>query len=260
MHDVRDPGTLHTVFCDLVAGACGAADVTLGRVVDDRWHPWPTCAVPLPVDRSVPMRPTSPEHRAALERRPTIRRVAVDGPPPFVEHAETARYVVLPLVTSRGVVGLAHAAVAPVDDELDAARRDMLWVLASSYARLHERASLRAHLAAAERHVRDATTTLLAQATAILDAETSLHRDRRPQNATGPLRRPAGGPPLDHLTPRQRQIARLLAAGESNAAIAQTLVIAEGTVKTHVKAVMRKIGAATRAEAIALLHGRPTRQ
>jgi DNA-binding NarL/FixJ family response regulator len=47
------------------------------------------------------------------------------------------------------------------------------------------------------------------------------------------------------------QILQLMANGASNADIASRLYIANGTVKSHVKHVLRKLGAANRAEAVA---------
>ena len=44
------------------------------------------------------------------------------------------------------------------------------------------------------------------------------------------------------LSPREQDVARLLASGASNDAIAQTLFLSENTVKTHVKAVLAKLG------------------
>ncbi|MGW5375800.1 LuxR C-terminal-related transcriptional regulator [Nocardia sp. NPDC003999] len=54
------------------------------------------------------------------------------------------------------------------------------------------------------------------------------------------------------LTRREVQIVRLLAAGDSNARIARKLTISEGTVKTHITRVLRKLGAANRAEAVSI--------
>lgn len=42
-----------------------------------------------------------------------------------------------------------------------------------------------------------------------------------------------------------------MGAGHTNARIARRLVISEGTVKSHVKHILRKLGAANRAEAVA---------
>ncbi|MEV0685199.1 LuxR C-terminal-related transcriptional regulator [Nocardia sp. NPDC050378] len=54
------------------------------------------------------------------------------------------------------------------------------------------------------------------------------------------------------LTRREVQIVRLLAQGDSNARIARRLTISEGTVKTHITRVLRKLGAANRAEAVSI--------
>ena len=52
------------------------------------------------------------------------------------------------------------------------------------------------------------------------------------------------------LTPRQQEILRLIAQGLTNAAIAERLVITEGTVKWHVKQILAKTGSSNRAEAV----------
>ena len=53
----------------------------------------------------------------------------------------------------------------------------------------------------------------------------------------------------DALTDREREILRALATGRSNKMIARELSIAEGTVKVHVKNVLRKLGLRSRVEA-----------
>ena len=60
--------------------------------------------------------------------------------------------------------------------------------------------------------------------------------------------RPA--PALDELTPRELEVLRLLARGMTNKAIAAKLEISEHTVKFHVNAVMSKLGAESRTEAV----------
>jgi LuxR family maltose regulon positive regulatory protein len=56
---------------------------------------------------------------------------------------------------------------------------------------------------------------------------------------------------VEPLTDREREVLRLLAAGRSNQAIAEELVVAVGTVKRHVSNIMSKLGVQSRLEAVA---------
>lgn len=55
--------------------------------------------------------------------------------------------------------------------------------------------------------------------------------------------------PFSELTPRELEILCLLAEGQSNKVIARNLGISDGTVKLHVKAVLRKLNVHSRVEA-----------
>ena len=55
--------------------------------------------------------------------------------------------------------------------------------------------------------------------------------------------------PFSSLTPREHEILCLLAEGQSNKLIARNLGISDGTVKLHVKAILRKLGIHSRVEA-----------
>ena len=59
----------------------------------------------------------------------------------------------------------------------------------------------------------------------------------------------AASPLVEPLSPQELRVLRLLAAGRSNTAIAQELVISTNTVKTHVKNIYRKLGISSREEA-----------
>jgi predicted ATPase/DNA-binding CsgD family transcriptional regulator len=67
----------------------------------------------------------------------------------------------------------------------------------------------------------------------------------------GPRRRPAFGWPS--LTPAERDVADLVAAGLTNPEIAARLGVSAGTVKDHVSSVLRKLGVRTRAELAAAI-------
>jgi two-component system NarL family response regulator len=56
----------------------------------------------------------------------------------------------------------------------------------------------------------------------------------------------------ERLTERELQTLVLMAEGKSNKIIARTLTISEGTVKTHVKSVLEKLGATSRTEAVSV--------
>ena len=61
----------------------------------------------------------------------------------------------------------------------------------------------------------------------------------------------------DELTPREAEVLKLIAAGQSNREIARTLFVSEATVKTHVNRIFAKTGSRDRAQATryAYTHG-----
>jgi len=63
--------------------------------------------------------------------------------------------------------------------------------------------------------------------------------------------------PFAELTPRELEILECIADGSSNKMIARALEITDGTVKLHVKAILRKLGLRSRVEAAvsAVEHG-----
>ncbi|HSL76564.1 MAG TPA: LuxR C-terminal-related transcriptional regulator [Candidatus Limnocylindrales bacterium] len=63
----------------------------------------------------------------------------------------------------------------------------------------------------------------------------------------------------DALTPREREIAGLVALGLSNRAIADRLVIAPGTVKIHVERILGKLGRTSRVQIATWVHAQPDR-
>ena len=68
----------------------------------------------------------------------------------------------------------------------------------------------------------------------------------------------AGASPGDsELTPREADVLRLIAAGQSNREIARTLFVSEATVKTHVNRIFAKTGSRDRSQALryAYTHG-----
>ena len=56
------------------------------------------------------------------------------------------------------------------------------------------------------------------------------------------------------LTPREREVLRLLASGTSNQAIADALFLSLGTVKVHVTRILAKLGVTSRSAATDYAH------
>jgi DNA-binding NarL/FixJ family response regulator len=63
---------------------------------------------------------------------------------------------------------------------------------------------------------------------------------------------PGAPAPFPRLTERERQVLELVARGYQNARVAHHLGLSEKTVRNHVSAILAKLPAATRAEAVAL--------
>jgi DNA-binding NarL/FixJ family response regulator len=78
-----------------------------------------------------------------------------------------------------------------------------------------------------------------------------------PEHASIPLTGRAAGPlatlhDVEDLTTREREVLALVATGLTNKAIAQRLTISDHTVKFHVAAILAKLGAESRTEAVHL--------
>jgi DNA-binding NarL/FixJ family response regulator len=75
------------------------------------------------------------------------------------------------------------------------------------------------------------------------------HYVARPPAGTSALRGP-----LAELSERETEVLRLVGRGLSNAEIAETLIISQATVKTHVRHVLQKLGLRDRVQAVALAY------
>ena len=73
-----------------------------------------------------------------------------------------------------------------------------------------------------------------------------------PATTAALLQQLRGDGPAPNLTPRESEVLRQVAAGQTNKSIALKLGISEHTVKFHLGSAMTKLGAASRAEAVAI--------
>ncbi len=135
---------------------------------------------------------------------------------------------------------------APIDFEYRIIRPD------GRVRRLHSRAEL---IADAEGNPLRLTGTAqdvteLRAAAEVLETATDLGR-RAAELHGAPARRRPGEDLSKLLTPRQTEILGLVAEGLSNAEIASRLYLGESTVKWHVRKILRALGVANRAQAVA---------
>ncbi|MFZ2049514.1 MAG: helix-turn-helix transcriptional regulator [Solirubrobacteraceae bacterium] len=151
-------------------------------------------------------------------------------------------YVVCAISLQDRAIGFLHAQLSCVSDVDYALDPHLLASYADGLARAFERASLREML---ERHRHE-----LRSAVVWMSGELAEPADRepwRPREAADPT----GEPGADLLTPRETEVLGLLGRGQTNASIASSLMISESTVKFHVKNILLKLGAKSRADAVA---------
>lgn len=99
---------------------------------------------------------------------------------------------------------------------------------------------------------REITAALMAAALGLMVVPAATGRALLPPEATAgaPVAHPDA--PIEPLTARELEVLRLLGSGLGNKTIALRLRISEHTVKFHVGAVMAKLGASSRTEAVAI--------
>lgn len=217
-------------------------------------------AIVLAAPRRWPLAPNT--HEAQLVRMRTAILVAdadehVD--PVIAELLAPRSYVAAPLLVGARVVGFVHAerCGSRLADEGD---RRLIALFAEGAAHVLQRVVLAERFEALRVDVRRMTQVFSDTVDDVCWANIDLAPKRPPIAVAGaePTRsRPgtfaagAGSARLAALlTSREIEVVRLMAAGETNAGIASQLVITEGTVKSHVKRILRKLHAANRAQAV----------
>lgn len=157
-------------------------------------------------------------------------------------------YVVCPVVVEQRVIALIYGGGETGATEVD---RDALAWFAAGVAHLYERAALLGRLYAQRDQVQRMASSTHSVLTELTDADIELQVDSDDVRSAAGRGTPAMRELPGTLTRRELEVLSLMAAGVDNAGIAERLVLAEGTVKSHVKHVFRKLGSSNRAEAVA---------
>jgi DNA-binding CsgD family transcriptional regulator/GAF domain-containing protein len=191
-------------------------------------------------------------HRAALvaDVDPNMR-----GRHAFLAVMGWTEYVAAPVVVEGRTVGFLHGdrgtEARPLADE-DA---DALAHFASGFALVFERAVLRRRLRTQRAEIRRIAGWAEGRAAELSDGVVELSVDRAAETDERAADRAAEPDAvvengvITHLTSRERDVLKLMAGGKTNGEIARSLVVTQGTVKFHVKNVLRKMQASNRADA-----------
>jgi len=179
----------------------------------------------------------------------------------------SSSYVAAPIAPAGEVVGFLHADRLS-EQSVTAFDREVLALFAQEFGRLVSAAKMRERFERLRTTVEQLRSSLggivssncLDGPFGLLpeeqDAEVMAMPGPQPMTARGI----AAAPEIDRLlSEREREVLRLMALGETNGRIASRLVITEGTVKSHVRHILRKLNAANRAEAVCRWLQRPDR-
>jgi DNA-binding CsgD family transcriptional regulator len=163
---------------------------------------------------------------------------------------DSAQYLVAPVIAESRVVALFHVSRGGECD-VSVEDVDVLDTFASAYSLLHERMLNTERVQQQRTSIARAAARLTEEVDRIAAAAVSLDIEQDDDSIEPPTI--ASDSALARtLSGRERQVFERLVLGASNADIADELVITIETVKTHVKRILRKIGAINRSEAIAL--------
>jgi DNA-binding NarL/FixJ family response regulator len=217
----RDMGEIADQIGALALSSCGTDRVALGRIRDEVWSPWLEASATQGAVSLVPDAPT------ALKDVPVENEVIV---------AE---------VRSGGVVvGLLHVAANGVVER--AIVQEFADALSSVFALVDVRDRIRTQGQVLSSLAGDVEDLRRDDPIELVPARRLLATGVQP-----PAAESATGVTRALLTERQREVLDQMLAGRSNAQIAERLVLAVPTVKSHVRAVLRAVGAVNRAEAVA---------
>lgn len=244
-------------LCRVLVSSTPFSRALLSRVDrDDTWIPWAAHADD-DDHRCIPQAWLASE-RAPLSALPVEQEVVrscrailvedlVCDDAPYAVATQMRSFVVAPIAPRGEVVGLLYADYYPSDRRADEFDRQFLALLAADSSTVYEQAILHDRIRARRVRLRDGLATIEASMAAIArrtDPELGHSDDAKASDA-------AVGALQKELTFREREIFALIMRGDGNRAIGATLFIAEGTVKSHVKHILRKLGVMNRSELIA---------
>jgi LuxR family transcriptional regulator, regulator of acetate metabolism len=186
-----------------------------------------------------------------LRRRRSLLVTAADsGRAAYADALDWREFIAAPALLEGRVIGFFHGDRPSSYRPLTALDQAALGMFADGFARAYERSVLRRRLRAQRQEIRRLAQWADARTAELGDQAISLAT--APESDQPAARLSTVPDPTTHLlTRREADVLNQMAQGRTNADIAQALVISEGTVKFHVKNILRKLQVANRSEATA---------
>ncbi|MCW2720776.1 MAG: hypothetical protein QOG20_47 [Pseudonocardiales bacterium] len=237
----RDVDELVSCAGALAVAGCDADAAALGQVTNDVWVPWLRAGEVelLEADDALPSGPVNVEDAAAVEQQ-VIRsgRSGMRDPAP-----DGRRFVVAAVTSSGRIVGLLHVVgaedIAPEIVEAYASALGSMFAFLGMRQRAQEQQHVLARLLNGLADFTERPLELVDSPLVLWSTTTAPGPGTTSSDLNG------------RLTARQREVRDLMVKGLSNAEIAERLVLAVPTVKSHVRAVLRVSGAVNRSDAVA---------
>jgi DNA-binding CsgD family transcriptional regulator len=188
-------------------------------------------------------------------RRPRLLTRNLDDPEgryAFAAAIGCDNYVAAPMTLEGKVVGFLHGDRERTRRSLSEVDRDALGMFAVAFAAVYERALLRHRLLVQRQAMREVALWADARTSELSDWPLTLTPDATDSSAEELIaqRATSANALTNLLTRRERDVLELMVKGETNATIARALFVTEGTVKFHVKNILRKMRVANRSEAV----------
>lgn len=238
LSEMASPTTLLIRTAELVAGAAGFQRALTATVSGSRYRSVAQCSAATERRDSAIWLSTSSAMPLQEDAREAARRklvVKTGGPRPYLLGPVSSGGEVIALIRAhRGEEGVEPFDFIVLDRICQAVGQSI------STLELNSRIA---------RHRQSLVSSLK-----LLDGEPGAHllAGRGPQTSPAAIGPGQAEWPEAQLTRREAEVLRAMSTGMANRQIAERLVITEATVKSHVKRILRKLGAANRSQAVAI--------